>query len=612
MALKLFKHKKHKITLISLAVLLLLIFGLAFFLNRYWAPILSAKVKSVVLSSTDSLYKVNFSSAELDILEGEIIIHNIDLKIDTNVYNRRKAQHLAPNNLTELHVKRLILSHIHPFKLYFRHILDIDRISLSAPRVHMSYQLNHTKDTINKDRRTVWQKISKSLKYIHVGDIFLDDVKFKYDDYSGNKLLVSELKEMNLQANELLIDSVTQTDKSRLLYCKDIFAELNNYKGKTPNGLYAYSVKKLKISTRASQLNAEGLIFEPVNPHGFFNKTKKDRYTVHLDSLQLNNFDFLTYHKYRTLSASSLVINSGRVSLFNNPNKVPNNKDKVSGFPHVIIHQIGTDIRLDTVKVSHLNVSYSEYNKKTKQDGTIQFNNTGGTLLNITNNKTALQKNNLATVQLTSYFMSHGKLNISFSFNLTDKDAAYAYKVHLGPMDLGLINPATMPFAMVKITSGTLKSLDFDFKADSKTSKGKVVLLYNDLKINILKADTENQVLKNKVLISLYANLFILKHDNPDKESLIPRSFNVNYVRPKNSPFFKTIWKSLLIGLKPAVGYDDKTQKAVTARMEKGKLDKKNREIRKTKRQERRAERKLKRAKKEHKKEAEKAAKSKQ
>ncbi len=167
-------------------------------------------------------------------------------------------------------------------------------------------------------------------------------------------------------------------------------------------------------------------------------------------------------------------------------------------------------------------------------------------------------------------------------------------------MDLQLVNPATMPFAMVKITSGTLKSLDFDFKADSRASKGKVTLLYNDLKVNILKADTENLVLKNKVLISLYANLFILKHDNPDKEGLIPRSFNVNYVRPKNSPFFKTIWKSLLIGLKPAVGYDDKTQKAVTARMEKGKLDKKNREIRKAKRQERRAERKLKRAKKEH------------
>ena len=602
MALKILKHKWHKVTLICLAIFLVLLFGAAFFLNRHWSPIFSDKIKSAVLTSTDSLYNVDFSAAELNVLEGKIVIYNIDLKIDTDVYNRLKKQHLAPNNLTTVHLKRLVLSHIHPFKLYFQHKLDIDRIIFTSPEIHTSYQLNHTKDTVNKDNRTTWQKISKSLKYIHVGDIFFNDVKFKYDDYSGNKLVISELKEMNLQANELLIDSLTQTDTSRMLFCKDIVADVYNYKGKTMNGLYSYTVNRLNFSTHTSQLNVEGVTLKPVA--NFFNKSTKERFTVKLDSIQLNHFDFITYHKYRSVSASSLVIANGGLDVFANPNGVKTTADKIKSFPNVAIYLLKTDLKIDSIRIRNLDVSYGEHNKKSDQNGAITFNHTNAEFLNVTTNQSALQRNNWLKAHVTSRFMDRAKFETDLTFNLTDKDAAYTYKGSLTPMDLGALNGATVPFAMVKITSGTLKGFNFDFKADRKASVGKVTILYNDLKVKLLKNDTVNQKLKGKLFASMFANIFILKHNNPDNPGGIPRSFNVNFKRPVDFPFFKTIWQSLLLGIKPAVGYDEKTQKAVKARMAKGEIDKKNRKIKKQIRQRKRAERKLK-------KEREKAAKHK-
>lgn len=593
MALKFLKHKWQKVTLIGVSVFIILLLGLAFFVNRYWSPILSGKVKSAVLTSTDSLYKVDFASAELHVLEGRIIIYNIDFKVDSAVYNRRKQLHLAPNNLTTFHVKRLVLSHIHPFKLYFQHILDIDRITLTEPEIHISYQLNHTKDTTVKDRRTPWQKISGSLKYVHVGDIFLNDVKFKYDDYSGNKLEVSELKEMNIQANELLIDSLTQTDPSRTLYCKDILADLNNYKGKTTNDLYTYTVKRLKFSTRNAQVNIDGFALNPVND--FFTKTDRGRYTLKLDSIQLNKFDFLTYNKYHSILASSLIVSGGSIDVFSNPNGLKTNKDKIKSFPNVALRQLNADVKIDTILTRRIDISYNEHNKKSNQTGTITFNRTNGEILNVTTNKAALQKNNITKVQATSYFMDHGKLDVNLTLNLTDSDATYTYKGKLGPMSLQPVNQATMPLSMVKITSGKLKEFSFDFIANRKVSRGRVIVLYNDLKINILKADSANQNLKNKLIVSMFANIFILKHNNPDKEGDIPRSFNVVYTRPINSPFFKTIWQSLLLGIKPAVGYDEKTQKATTARINEHQLNKQNRKIKKAIRKQKRAERKLKR-----------------
>ncbi|MEN0056574.1 MAG: hypothetical protein AAGC65_23050 [Mucilaginibacter sp.] len=593
MELKFLKRRWQKIVFKFVLIPVVIIFLLALVINQYWSPILANKVHDVVLNSSDGLYKVDFSDAELHVLEGKITLYNITLKPDTDVYNQKKKQHLAPNNLVELRVKKLMLLNVHPLGLYFRHKLNIGKIILNEPEVNISYQLNHTKDTVVKDHRTAWQKISKSLRSIHVGQILLNDVKFKYQDYSGNKVAISELKEMNLNATDLLIDSATQTDRSRLLYCKDIVTELNNYTGKTPSGLYTYKIKYLKLSTLTSKLYIEGMHLEPAKTGVFFNKSQHDRFGLNIDTLQLNHFDFLTYHKYRRLTATSLELNRGVLRVFSNPNgKKDPAVDKVNTFPHMMIRKVGTDLRIDTVRLRNFDIEYSELNKKSNKIGTITFNNTRGHFYNLTNDDEALAKNNITKVQLTTYFMNHGRLDVQFNFNVTDKNAAFTYKGTLGKMDLEVINPATMPLAMVKATSGTVKELNFDIQANSQVFKGKVNFLYNDLKVNIFKADTANDRLKKRSIISILANLFVIKHNNPDNPGEAARSANVVYPRPKDSPFFKTMWKALLEGIKPCVGFDDKKQKETKDRIEEHQKNKKDRLNKKAERKKRKAARK--------------------
>lgn len=592
MALKFLKHKWQRISSIILLVVVTLVLILAVLINRYWSPILADKVKSELLANTDSLYKVDFTNAELHILQGKIVIYDIKLRPDTAVYNRKKKQGLAPNNLYELQVKKLVVSHIHPFTLYFKKKLNIGRITLSAPSLQVSYQINHTKDSVVKDRRTLWQKISKSLKLIHVNEIFLNDVKFKYKDYSGEKIAVSELKEMNLKATDLLIDSATQTDRSRLLYCSDITTELYNYTGKSPNGLYTYTVKSATLSTKTSKLNVQDMVLLPVKPSEFFDNSNADRFTLRLDSLQLNNFDFLTYHKYHIINASNLLLSKGTLSVYSNPNAVKKKTDRVITFPHVAIKKIKAAFSLDTITIKHINILYNEFNKKSNKTGTISFNNTTGRLINITNNKDSLKKRNITTANLTTLFMERGKLDLSFVFNLTDPQNNYSYKGHLGAFDLPRVNQATMPLAMLKITSGKVKSLDFDLHASNKITRGQVSLLYNNLNVNLLRPDKDNGYSK-KTLASMYANSLVISHDNPDNAGEAPRSSAVLYTRPSDSPFFKTLWQALLSGIKPCAGLGAVKEKQVKAKMSDHDKKTQQKKIKKIERKRKRAERKL-------------------
>jgi hypothetical protein len=380
-------RKSHKIGIIITCVVAGIILVLALMINRYWSPILAKAVRSTVLKSSDSLYHIDFSDAEVHFLRGEIDIYNINLKPDTAVYNRRKKDRLAPNNLVELHVKRLILSHIHPFKFYFQHKLEIGQVILNSPGIKVSYQLNHTKDTTLNDHRTLWQKMSKTLKSIHIGEIALSDVKLKYEDYSGNKLAISELKELSLTATDMLIDSTTQFDKSRTLYCKNIDAILDNYSGQSANKLYNYQIKSVHLSTETSRLNIEGLDLEPVKPQVFYKNSYHDRFRIHLDSLQADHFDFVSYHKYRIVHMSVLTLNSGSLEILANPRQSPAKTDRIKSFPHFALRQVDADITVDTIHAYRVNVAYTEFNKKSNKTGTVVFNDSNGEIVHVTTNK---------------------------------------------------------------------------------------------------------------------------------------------------------------------------------------------------------------------------------
>jgi hypothetical protein len=197
---------------------------------------------------------------------------------------------------------------------------------------------------------------------------------------------------------------------------------------------------------------------------------------------------------------------------------------------------------------------------------------------------------------------------VHFTFNLTDEIASFSYRGKLSAMNLRDINAATVPLAMVKITSGKLKEFTFNIKGNRKGTSGRVQLLYNDLKVKLLKADTVQKTLKRKTIASLFVNIFIVKDNNPDNPGDVPRAANVVFKRPIDSPFWGTVWKTLLAGIKINAGMDEKA-KQVTAALTKKSLDTKlDRKARKALRQKKRAERKRLRQLKSEQKAAKKAA----
>lgn len=558
MAAKLFTHKWQKTAFIILLSIMGVVMLIGVFVKFYLSPILEDKIKTEVAKSSDNLYHINFSSLDFSLFRGRAVLYDIKLTADTNVYQQKKQAGTAPNNLYQLHVNRLVLTDLHPFTLYFKKKLNIGRITLNKPDLVVTYHLNQKSKKDIKDNRTLWQKISKSLKVINVGEIILDEVKLVYKDHSNDKVAVSQFKELNLKAVDLLIDSATQTDTARFLYCKDVITELHNYKSRSADGMYNFKIKSVKLSTQTAQLTIAGVNLQPMDAATFFKKRPDDRMTLYLDTVQLNKFDYMNFQKSQDLKVSKVVIKSGSFEIFSNYNGPLKSSDRVVTFPNWALRNlVKVKLNADTLDLKHINFTYKQFASKTQKIGVINFTNTNGRFTNITNDKELLKTNATCTAYVTSYFMGKAKLNMAFNFNLSDAAYSYSFKGGLAPMDMKLVNAATMPLATAKITSGRANRLSFAMHGNQNVSSGRVSFLYSDLKVDLLNPDYTK-----KTLLSALANTIILKHDNPDDGNTTPRTADVLFIRPKSFPFFKTVWQSLLVGIKACAGMGQAQEEA--------------------------------------------------
>jgi len=120
---------------------------------------------------------------------------------------------------------------------------------------------------------------------------------------------------------------------------------------------------------------------------------------------------------------------------------------------------------------------------------------------------------------------------------------------------------------------------------------------YKNLNIQLLKKVQGKSDLQKQGFISSLANTLIIEDNNPDKKGVF-RPGPIDVKRDSTTSFFSFLYKALLEGLKPSVGFDKKTESTVTKAVTKVStlVDKFNKasDDRKKKREERKKEKQAK------------------
>lgn len=536
----------------GIAGAIIILLGIAaLVLSAKWKPTLTTKIKDGVKEASKGLYQINFKDIHLNLLTGTAVLDSISLMPDTTVFNQLKVNKEASTHLFRIKLAHLKISRVGVLTAYFKKKVALKAIILDQPSIDMIYhKVSKRRDTAKKEQ-TLYELISKSLKSISIGQIKVQDADF---DYYNGKQKLNAVKHLSINVKDILIDSLSQFDTTRVFHSKNIGFELLGYQSVTKDKMYALKLDTIRGSITGKDLEIRGFKMVPMYPKLAFSRkysVQKDRYDLSFQKISLAGMDYVGLNNNGELYVKEVNLGPAKVDVFMNRELPPPNIDKARNFPHVALRRIPIPTIVERLKIAKVDVAYGEYNPKTKEIGTIKLNGLNGKVSNLTNDSVRLSSQNHAYADLTTYVMGAAEMNVKIDFNLTAKNAAFQYKGTVKGFDLKSLNAISKPLGQIAIESGKVTSAYFDVSANSSGSKGVVNFFYTDLKIKMLGED-ENGKEKKKGLLSFLANTLLIKDDNVPGEKA--RKVTVTHERVPQASFFNLMWKTVFKGMREAVG----------------------------------------------------------
>lgn len=406
-----------------------------------------------------------------------------------------------------------------------------------------------------KVKKTLYEQISKDIKFLHVKNIRIIDADFDYYNKKQSAKPLNSVKKLNIVLNDFQIDSVSELDPKRYFYSKNMQYSLIGYSAISKDKMYQIKIDTLEGNAVDETLTISGFKMIPQFDELEFSRkydVQKDRYDLTFNKIEANGLDLRRLINLGKISIKNLSIGPAKVKVFMNRELPPPNFNKGRNFPHLALKRLSIPTIVDTLSLKNIDIAYTEYSEETKKKGTIDLTNLRGNILNVSNDSARLVKDSHARADLYTNVMGQGRLNVKIDFHLTSPSGRFDYSGTLGKMDLKSLNTLSVNLGLIRLESGTVNNLVFKASADYNGVNGNLTMNYSNLKVEMLRK--EDNVVKKKGLLSFLANNVLIISDNPKDAKSPLRNAKIEYVRPMTSSFFNLLWKGIFTGVRETVG----------------------------------------------------------
>lgn len=545
-----------KIIITVLAILVLATGGIGWYLSVHWKGILDKELRRYVQEGSDSLYTLAYGRLDLNLLNGNLTIHNAALLPDSAVYQRLVAQQKAPKVLVNATMSRLQISRMKLWRYFLNKEVDAGVFAIIDPELVIIEDQRSVDTTTHQ--RSFYEVVNKNINHFRISRLTLNKIKLTYTQIGkDSSKVITKLEDLDINIRGLQIDSVSKNDPARFLYARTFDVNLEKWDHRTPDSLYWLHVKKISYHAAARTMDIGEIELKPRYNRADFDKqikTQKDMFQLVFRNINLKGIPRL-YQVEQKLHIQNGSINGGELNVYRNRSLPMPPGDKYGQFPNQLLAKLKLPLQIDTLTASGVDVSYTELNPKNGETGKIQFQRAGGTFRHITNIDSLVAKNKHCTADLHAILMKSGKLRASFDFILGDASGAFNVSGQLNNMDGKEFNPVTKPLGMVEIRSAQIKELEFNFHGNERSASGTLKFLYSNLKIAMLKEEKDPNGNQRKGLASLLANLMAIKNENPSPGEAV-RIVKPRFQRDPKKSFFNLVWKTIFTGVKETVGTD--------------------------------------------------------
>ena len=556
--------KGWKITGVIFLSLIIAISIAVYFVFSRLENIVKAELENQCSSASDGFYKLKIGDVKISLWDGYLTLENISLKPDSQLLFSKKTTDPETFRYYNFNLKKIEFTGVNFRKKFSNRQLHFSQILLRKPEVLVFEQKGVDNvvenDTTTKISKNPYEYITPLLKSLIVEEIKIEDGNAVYRIINPSDTIDYTLRDIQLKVENLLLDSMS-VKQDKIFFSDNIFLNVGNLHFSLPNKDYDIDANNINISLNDSLFSTEEMALIPRYAKFDFAYKIKDHpdwSNVKVGSLRCKGMDFKTLIKGRIILADSALVKDVLFENFKN--------QKIIKQHHLMpmVYEIGQQLPLKydvkSVQARNFNVVYEELPKDGAKPGMIRFNDINGDFTDFTN----IVKSHKQVVKLKANgkLMNQGVINAYFEFPVDPAYDLVKIKGTMTGMKMTALNPIIEPMMPARIESGHIQSLDFHIVGGKYNANIDMLLLYNDLKIDVLKTESD-KTRSSQDVYSFLANAFI-KHDNPDKDKE-PRRIYTIWKRDPYHSSFNYLWKIFYAGIVETVGYTKDKQKKVNS-----------------------------------------------
>lgn len=219
--------------------------------------------------------------------------------------------------------------------------------------------------------------------------------------------------------------------------------------------------------------------------------------------------------------------------------KIPRDNPKEKLLYSKLLRTIKFPLVVENLDLVQSKLVYEEDKPDSNGPGKVIFTNFNMNVKNLNSNKKKGVNTNVPIV-INCKFMDASPMKVNWNFDTANMRDNFTIGGYINNLPANDINPFIKPYMNITAT-GTITSLNFDFKGNNDIMNGKFRITHKDLKVNILDKDTKEK----KKFLSAVANLVVKKDSKK-----FPESVDIYVERNKQRSFFNFYWKGIEDGLK--------------------------------------------------------------
>ncbi len=511
-----------------IAIALVLFFGARFFI--YW------KVKDAIVKKIANLKEqgihVRYNSFDVNSWNGSLSVK--DLQIVTSAQD---SACLLAGTVQELNVEGIFI-----LPLLLKKKLCISSITLVQPW----FQYSRRSKKLPQQSKS--ETGSSPLRELQIDRIRIDSGKVEMIDSASCGVTFRgrlNFKLSGIALTNLSTDSMKWNAEA--MTAEGIVVDL-------PTSFYKATLQNLSYSRsdRSIQMDSFKLI-PTLGRKEFALKSGKqvDQFTLLLPLLKVTGFDLSKTAAKPSFIAEEIDLHFN-LDVFRDKRN-PRAIRSATRLPVTFMQQLPFPVHIDTLIISPSNIVYQEHPEKGDAAGRISFNELTAGIGNVSNDSTGESR-----MKVHTRFMNAGEMNADFTFPF-QKGKPYSVKGSLVDFFMPEINPMLEPIAHIRIESGKIQAMKFNFIYDSRKSNGNLELRYTDLKILALKDDEYKSTNK---LVTLIISAFVKKRIDKTN-SIDERTGTIAIERDPQKAVLNYWWKSVLSGIKAVFGFETAVQKEV-------------------------------------------------